>query len=510
MSTSRPAETRNASALLRDGLVWDNHGCMPVGRPHDTSFLPQLRRYRSAGVDAVMLNVGFGDMGVEEHLRTLADMRHWLKARPDEYVLIGTADDVERARATGRLAVGFDIEGANAIADQPSLIETYYDLGVRWMLLAYNRNNRVGGGCQDEDTGLTAYGREVIAEMERVGMQVCCSHTGYRTVRDVFEVVTKPVIFSHSNARAVHAHPRNVPDDLIRACAATGGVVGLNGLSVFLGPGEDLVETFVRHVEHVVSSSVPARRPGARLRLRPAGAGRDPRQDARDLPATRLRRAAAVRRAGAAGAGRRGPPLPRLPDGGPRGAPGRKPDEAGEVGLEGSAPGRGSDGRSADELSPVRGLRAVFSDYVEAARAFSQPARLLVVSVFLVWVARGIQGVLFNLYLVEAGHQAPFVGRALAMTGAGIALAALPAGLFAERWGRRRCLMLGLAAEGIGLLLRALVTDPGAILALSFLGGAGQSLYQIAALPFLTEHSGSRERTHLFSVVFSAALLAGV
>jgi membrane dipeptidase len=254
VSAAAPSnEPMNAGALLRDGLVWDNHGCMPVGRPNDTSFLPQLRRYRSAGVDAVMLNVGFGDMGVEEHLRTLADMRHWLKARPAEYVLIDTADDVERARATGRLAVGFDIEGANAIADQPSLIETYYDLGVRWMLLAYNRNNRVGGGCQDEDTGLTAYGREVIVEMERVGMQVCCSHTGYRTARDVFEVVTKPVIFSHSNARAVHAHPRNVPDDLIRACAATGGVVGLNGLSVFLGPGEDLVETFVRHVEHVVS-----------------------------------------------------------------------------------------------------------------------------------------------------------------------------------------------------------------------------------------------------------------
>jgi len=155
-------------------------------------------------------------------------------------------------------------------------------------------------------------------------------------------------------------------------------------------------------------------------------------------------------------------------------------------------------------------LRAVLRDYVEAARAFSLPARLLVVSIFLVWVARGIQGVLFNLYLAEAGHQTPFVGRTLAMTGAGIALAALPAGLLAERWGRRRCLMLGLAAEGIGLVLRSLVADPGAILVLSFLGGAGQSLYQIAALPFLTEHSGSRERTHLFSVVFSAALLAGV
>jgi membrane dipeptidase len=225
---------------------------MPVGRPNDVSFLPQLKRYRSAGVDAVMLNVGFGEMTVDEHFRTLASLRHWLKARPDEYVLIGTADDVERARATGRLAVGFDLEGANAIGDQPSLIETYYDLGVRWMLLAYNRNNRVGGGCQDEDTGLTAYGREVVAEMERVGMQVCCSHTGHGTVRDVLSVATKPVIFSHSNAGAVHAHPRNVPDDLIRGVAATGGVVGVNGLSTFLGPGEDLVESFVRHVDHVV------------------------------------------------------------------------------------------------------------------------------------------------------------------------------------------------------------------------------------------------------------------
>lgn len=242
-----------AAALLSGCLVWDNHGCMPVNRPHDVSFLTQLQRYRAAGVDAVMLNAGFGEMTVEEHFSTLASLRHWLKARPREYVLIDTADDVERARATGRLAVGFDLEGANAIADQPSLVEMYYDLGVRWMLLAYNRNNRVGGGCQDEDGGLTGYGREVVAEMERVGMQVCCSHTGHRTVRDVLEVATKPVVFSHSNASAVHAHPRNVPDDLIRGVAATGGVVGINGLSTFLGPGDDLVESFVRHVDHVVS-----------------------------------------------------------------------------------------------------------------------------------------------------------------------------------------------------------------------------------------------------------------
>lgn len=241
-----------AAALLRDCLVWDNHGCMPVGRPHDTSWLPQLLRYRAAGVDVVMLNVGFGEMGIEPHVRTLASMRAWLLARPDEYVIALRVDDIARARATGRLAVGFDIEGANAIDDQPSLIALYYDLGVRWMLLAYNRNNRVGGGCQDEDTGLTPFGRDVIAEMERVGMQVCCSHAGHRTVRDVLALARRPIIFSHSNASALRAHPRNVPDDLIRDCAAAGGVIGINGLSTFLGEGEDLAGLFARHVDHVV------------------------------------------------------------------------------------------------------------------------------------------------------------------------------------------------------------------------------------------------------------------
>ena len=250
-STPLPAPTR-AAKLLRQSIVWDNHGCMPVARPLDTSFLPQLQRYRAAGVSAVMLNVGFGEMGIEDHVRTLASLRHWIKARPDEYLLMNTADDIELAHASGRLAVGFDIEGANAVADQLSLVSLYYDLGVRWMLLAYNNNNRVGGGCQDEDSGLTAFGRQVVAEMERVGMQVCCSHTGHRTVRDVFDIATRPVIFSHSNPSALHAHPRNIPDDLIRACAATGGVVGINGIGSFLGQNDNRSETFARHIDHVV------------------------------------------------------------------------------------------------------------------------------------------------------------------------------------------------------------------------------------------------------------------
>lgn len=241
-----------ARDFISHHLVWDNHGCMPL-RWDDTSFLPQLQRYRAAGVDVAALNIGFGEQGVEEHVRVLAAFRHWVLSRPDEYVLIETADDVLRARREGKLAVTFDIEGAGGIADQLSLIQLYYDLGVRWMLMAYNRRNRVGDGVHDADErGLTAFGAQVVAEMERVGMVVCCSHTGIRTALDVMERATRPVIFSHSNAKALWNHRRNIDDRLMQLCATTGGVVGINGLDQFLGPKGSGVAAMVRHIDHAI------------------------------------------------------------------------------------------------------------------------------------------------------------------------------------------------------------------------------------------------------------------
>ncbi|TDV33833.1 membrane dipeptidase [Paraburkholderia caballeronis] len=239
-------------ALLAQSLVWDNHGCMPL-RPDDETFLPQLARYKAAGVNAVTLNVGFGEQGVEPHVRMIAHFRRWLAQHRDDYMLATTPDDIERARRAGKLAVLFDIEGMNAVADQPSLVQLYYDLGVRWMLIAYNQHNPAGGGCQEaDDPGLTAYGRQILDEMARVGMVACCSHTGQRTAMDVMAYSSKPVLFSHSNARAIHDHPRNVHDDALKACAATGGVVGLNGIGIFIGGKGRLVDGLIRHIDHVV------------------------------------------------------------------------------------------------------------------------------------------------------------------------------------------------------------------------------------------------------------------
>ncbi len=252
-------ETNSSTArqLIDAVPVWDHHACLPL-RPNDPAFLPQLARHKAAGFDAITVNIGFGEQGPEEHLRMIAALRHWLLARPEEYLLLLEADDVERARSSGRLAVGFDIEGANAVGDQLSLIQLYYDLGVRWMLMAYNTSNRAGGGCQDEDGGLTKFGRAMVTEMERVGMLLCLSHTGHRTVREVIAMATQPLIFSHSNCAALHPHPRNIPDDLIRACAATGGVVGINGVGIFLGKNDISSETYARHVDHVVQLVGPA------------------------------------------------------------------------------------------------------------------------------------------------------------------------------------------------------------------------------------------------------------
>jgi membrane dipeptidase len=231
-------------------IVWDNHTCLPL-RPHDERFLPQLERARRSGVTVVSINVGFGEQSIEQHIRMLAHLREWIARHPTEYLLVQTPDDVQQAKISGRLGVFFDIEGAGAIDDQLSMIKLYYDLGVRWMSIAYNLNNRVGGGCMDEDTGLTEFGAKAVEEMARVGMVTCCSHTGQRTVFDVIEHSRNPIIFSHSNPRALRDHPRNISDEAIRRCAAKGGVVGINGVGVFLGENDTTSETFARNVDYV-------------------------------------------------------------------------------------------------------------------------------------------------------------------------------------------------------------------------------------------------------------------
>jgi len=155
-------------------------------------------------------------------------------------------------------------------------------------------------------------------------------------------------------------------------------------------------------------------------------------------------------------------------------------------------------------------LRRAWTDYRDAVRAFSRPARVYLLTEFLAWTAHGVYQVLFNLYLVRAGHGPAVVGHAISLVGIGLAVAAIPAGVLANRWGRRRCILLGATLDGLGNVLRVIAPQLPVIYGASLIAGVGQAFLQISGYPFLTEHSTPRERTHLFSAFFAVALLAGV
>jgi membrane dipeptidase len=249
ITTTEPS-IKYATGLVAETLVWDNHGCLPL-RPGDEAFLPQLDRYAQAGVNVAGINVGFDGAPWQQTVHMLAHLRHWIARHPTTLTLLESPADIDGARRTSRLGIFFDIEGGCSLDGRLSMVGFYRDLGVRWMLIAYNRNNALGGGCQDEDINLTRFGRQVVDEMRRVGMTVCCSHTSYRTTMDVMTQAKAPVIFSHSNAMGVWRHARNVRDEAIRACAATGGVTGVNGLGIFLGDVPDLVTQMVAHIDYI-------------------------------------------------------------------------------------------------------------------------------------------------------------------------------------------------------------------------------------------------------------------
>ena len=237
--------------LMKQSLVWDDHLCMPL-RPDDTSFLVELKRVKASGVDIISLNIGFDLVPWENGIKMLSTFRHWVKARPKDYILIETVDDVKLAREANKLGIMFDLEGGCGIDDHLPMIELYYDLGVRWMLFAYNLNNSLAGGCQDNNMGFTDFGRDVICEMERVGMGICCSHISHQAVMEVLDVVTKPVIFSHSNPKAICGHYRSIEDEAMIGCAKTGGLVAINGIGDLMGNNDASTEHFLRHIDYSV------------------------------------------------------------------------------------------------------------------------------------------------------------------------------------------------------------------------------------------------------------------
>ncbi len=245
----------HAQDLFASAIVWDN--VFPL-EPWVGNDLDALGRLKAAGFSAVSLTIAGDNHNVGEAVQRLAAARRQIAERPDFRLLL-TVEDVRAAKREGHLAVGLHFEGTRCLERNLDMIAAFHALGVRHNLLAFNQANSVGGGCGEAgDGGLTRFGRRVVAEMQRVGMLVDLSHTGAQTSLDAFAMASKPMVISHSNCRAVHEHWRNVTDEQIRACAATGGLVGISGSSEYLGDPQASTAALLRHVRHVADLVGPA------------------------------------------------------------------------------------------------------------------------------------------------------------------------------------------------------------------------------------------------------------
>jgi membrane dipeptidase len=196
-----------------------------------TGLHTDLPRLAAGGVGAQFWSVYVpaslsGDAAVTAVLEQIDLARRMIARYPESFGLALTADDVERVFASGRVASLLGAEGGHAIAGSLGVLRMLYALGVRYMTLTHNANVGWADSATDEPQagGLTGFGRDVVREMQRIGMLVDVSHVSPDTMRDVLDVAAAPVIFSHSSARALCDSPRNVPDDVLARLAGNGGV----------------------------------------------------------------------------------------------------------------------------------------------------------------------------------------------------------------------------------------------------------------------------------------------
>ncbi|AXL89026.1 membrane dipeptidase [Streptomyces sp. CB09001] len=233
-----------ARELLREFPVVDGHNDLPwalreqvrydldardIATDQSAHLHTDLARLRSGGVGAQYWSVYVrSDLpgAVTATLEQIDCVRRLIDRHPGELRAALTAADLEAARAEGRIASLMGAEGGHSIDNSLATLRGLYALGVRYMTLTHNDNNAWADSATDEPGvgGLSAFGREVVREMNREGMLVDLSHVAATTMRDALDTSTAPVIFSHSSSRAVCDHPRNIPDDVLERLPANGGM----------------------------------------------------------------------------------------------------------------------------------------------------------------------------------------------------------------------------------------------------------------------------------------------
>lgn len=266
--------------ISKSALLIDTHNDIPSftvegvdirSAPKNHTDIPRLRQ---GGVGAVFFSVYVaatyveGNHSANRALQMIDTVQHDIIDRyPNDFMQAFTAADIERAHRKGKMAALMGLEGGHAIEDSPRLLRNYYRLGIRYMTLTHWNTNSWADSSGDinndkiqHHNGLTPLGREIVREMNRLGMMVDISHVADKTFYDALETSQAPIIASHSSCRAVTNAPRNMTDDMIRALAKKGGVIQININCGFVSqksadapknaPVRATLDDVVAHIDH--------------------------------------------------------------------------------------------------------------------------------------------------------------------------------------------------------------------------------------------------------------------
>jgi len=289
-----PAESSDARAarIHKQALVVDTHidTTMMLGKegwdfmvrhqPEPGENHVDLPRIKEGGLDAAFFSIYMpgtvtGPEAVKQALILIDHVRSLAERHPNEIVLATTAAEVRAAHKAGKFAALMGMEGGHMIDDSLAVLRDYQRLGVRYLTLSHsvNTNWADSSGDKPAHNGLTAFGKDVVRELNRLGVMVDISHVADKTFWDALETSKAPLVASHSSMRAISGHPRNMTDDMIRALGAKGGVVMINYSVGFLSneryeaglknpaPAElprVSWEKIIDHIDHAVKLAGPA------------------------------------------------------------------------------------------------------------------------------------------------------------------------------------------------------------------------------------------------------------
>ncbi|HKG60984.1 MAG TPA: dipeptidase [Pyrinomonadaceae bacterium] len=242
---------QRALQIHRRAIVIDTHNDVTTPMTNDdfdlsgtppTPYRTNIERMKKGGLIAEFFSLYVKPWYVEHggSARRTLDMidsvYRAVERHPKDLMIATSVADIRRAKRTGKIAALLGIEGGHAIEDSLPTLREFYRLGVRYMTLTWNNTNNWAdaGRGQKKHNGLSDFGKEVVREMNRLGMLVDVSHVSDETMSDALDVSTAPIIASHSSARALSNVPRNIPDDLLKRIAKNGGVVHVNFYSVFV------------------------------------------------------------------------------------------------------------------------------------------------------------------------------------------------------------------------------------------------------------------------------------